>query len=144
MSSASSSASDPDVENHGSSSKATKKKRPRDNPEAVPASPLAHHLHEHHHEAPAIDNSGILAEGEEAHPPPAVAVSGAPTLGGTVVWRASADPTGRSAAKADLWEKVNEAPFTPSSEPTVRSVPIDPSFKPLGVMEPVRGWVSWW
>ena len=117
-----------------------KKKRARDplTPHAakgVPPSASLEDLQQHHH-PPAIDNSGILQEGEEEHRPPTLAVRGAQMKGGNVVWRASGDEDKQ--AKAALWEKVNAQENLHNVSKENKSGPFDPNFKSLGVIEPVR------
>ena len=115
-----------------------KKKRARDPPRAfkeAPSPASVEELKQHHH-PPAIDNSGILQEGEEEHRPPTFAVRGAQMKGGNVVWRASGDEDKQ--AKATQWEKVNAEENLRNAFKESKTGPFDPNFKALGVIEPVR------
>ncbi len=117
-----------------------KKKCPRDplTPRAAKEAPppaSVEELKQHHH-PPAIDNSGILQEGEEEHRPPTIAVRGAQMKGGNVVWRASGDEDKQ--AKAAQWEKVNAEENMHNAFKESKTGPFDPNFKSLGVIEPVR------
>lgn len=117
-----------------------KKKRARDPLTAraakeTPAPASVEELKQHHH-PPAIDNSGILQEGEDEHRPPAIAVRGAQMKGGNVVWRASGDEVKQ--AKPAQWEKVSAEENLRSTIKESKVGPFDPNFKSLGVIEPVR------
>ena len=131
---------DDDDHSHGPTTH-TKKKRRGPSSRASPPPPLPSQAH------PAIDNSGILLEGEEPHPPMSVMpVSGSRMQGGNVVWRASgrnleeeqaaaAAEEVNAEAKAALWEKANSHESLISTKDP--RGPVHPTFKSLGVLEPV-------
>jgi hypothetical protein len=110
------------------------KKRSRD--VSTKECPRQDNLDEHQHQPPAIDNSGIIEEGEEEHRPPTVAVKGSQMKGGNVVWRASRHQLAACHAAVEEQMSANEKSHTAATEN--KSLHSHAQFKSLGVIEPVR------